>query len=67
MELKPCPNCGSTLVQLNKRKGKYQFECAGECWTSTKWCWSEIEAKEEWNNLKREEITKGKHDVQSGL
>lgn len=56
MELKPCPNCGSTLIRHNERKGKHQFECDGECWTHTKWHWSEIEAKEEWNNLKKDII-----------
>lgn len=54
MELKPCPNCGSILIRHNKRRGKHRFECDGDCWTRTKWHWSETEAKEEWNNLKKD-------------
>ena len=49
-ELKPCPNCGCDSVKINKRRGKYQYECNG-CWTFTKWYWTETETREAWNNL----------------
>ena len=52
--LQNCPNCGSTLVKINRKKGKYQYECNGDCWTQTKWCWSEDEAAYAWNKLVKE-------------
>jgi hypothetical protein len=52
--LQKCPNCGSALVMLNRRKGKYQYECGGVCWTCTKWFWTENEAACAWNKLIKE-------------
>ena len=52
--LQKCPNCGSTLVKQNRKKGKYRYECGGDCWTQTKWYWSENEAAYAWNKLVKE-------------
>ena len=56
-KIKRCPNCGSMLIALRKKSGgkKYKYECEG-CWTETKWCWSIMEARDEWNSLKKEEV-----------
>ena len=52
--LNRCPNCGSKLVGLNKKRGKFQYECYGDCWTKTRWYWTEREAAIAWNKLKKE-------------
>ena len=52
--LEHCPNCGSELVRLNRKRGKFQYECDGDCWTKTRWYWSEQEAAFAWNKLKKE-------------
>lgn len=53
--LQNCPNCGSTLVQLKRnQRGKFKYECMGNCWTQTKWFWSENEAAYAWNKLTKE-------------
>lgn len=50
-DLKPCPACGSQLVKEVKKKGKYRFECNGNCWTTTHWHWTKEDAAKEWNTL----------------
>ena len=51
--LQRCPNCGSSLVMLNRKRGKYQYECDGDCWTKTGWFWSEAEAAFAWNQIQQ--------------
>ena len=53
MMLQNCPNCGSSLVRQNRRRGRYQYECDGDCWTRTGWYWNETEAAFAWNQLKK--------------
>lgn len=53
--LKNCPNCRSELVHLKRNpRGKFKCECMGDCWTQTKWFWTEHEAVYAWNKLTKE-------------
>lgn len=54
--LKPCPNCGSVLVRLVKKNGKRKYECDAGCRTQTRLFWTEEEAREAWNALKKDEV-----------
>lgn len=63
--LQNCPNCGSSIVLQNRKNGKYQYECGGDCWTRTKWFWSENEAAYAWNKLVKEpKMEEGSNIVQ---
>ena len=53
--LQRCPNCGSEIIVQRRKKGKYRYECGGDCWLQTKWYWSEKEAACAWNNFRKEE------------
>lgn len=52
--LQKCPNCGSEIVLLHCKNGKFQYECGGDCWTSTKWFRLEKDARYAWNKLTKE-------------
>lgn len=50
LRIKRCPNCGGP-PKLRRSKGKFYYECDGDCWTQTKKYWSKLEAALEWNSL----------------
>lgn len=63
-ELKPCPECGGEFVKLQKKRGKYRYECDDCCWTTTyHWYLTEEEAAAAWNSLKREKPTEATDDL----
>lgn len=51
---KPCPRCGGS-ARLKSRRGKFWYECDGDCWTSTRKHTSRSAAAAEWNSLGKEE------------
>lgn len=52
MELQRCPNCGGP-PKLHNKRGRFYYECDGDCWTSTGKYSTQEGAAREWNNLKK--------------
>lgn len=49
--LQSCPNCGGAPA-LKKAKGRFYYECDGDCWTQTHKHSNGQDAAAEWNSLK---------------
>lgn len=52
IELQCCPNCGGPAKLCTKR-GKFYYECDGDCWTSTGLYSTQEGAAREWNRLEK--------------
>lgn len=63
-KLKPCPECGGEFVKLQKKRGKYRYECDDCCCTTAyHWYLTEEEAAAAWNSLKREKQTEATDEL----
>lgn len=51
IELKPCPNCGDEPRLHKTSRGKFRYECSGDCWLHTSNYWQESDAANEWNSF----------------
>ena len=52
IELQRCPNCGGP-AKLHTKRGKFYYECDGDCWTSTGLYSTQEGAAREWNRLEK--------------
>lgn len=50
-ELKSCPNCGCKPKLHKTSRGRFYYECNGDCWLSTNKFWTVNEARADWNRI----------------
>ena len=69
IELQRCPNCGGP-AKLHTKRGKFYYECDGDCWTSTGLYSTQEGAAREWNRLEKRKSDQNclfcKHSMSGG-